>query len=50
MPTTKESIRCRHCAYLVEDEDGDWYCEDQEQKCELIEFCEAVETEVGEEE
>ena len=26
--TTKEMIRCKDCAYLVENSDGKWYCED----------------------
>lgn len=28
--TTKEMIRCKHCAYLVEGEDGSWVCDDYE--------------------
>jgi DNA-directed RNA polymerase subunit RPC12/RpoP len=26
--TTPEMVRCKHCSYLVEDEDGNWVCED----------------------
>lgn len=26
--TTKEMIRCKHCAYLVEDDEGNWICDD----------------------
>ena len=29
--TIPEMIRCKHCTYLVEDEDGNWICAD----CEL---------------
>ena len=26
--TTPEMIRCKHCAYLIEDENGNWICDD----------------------
>ena len=26
--TTPEMVRCRYCFYLVEDEDGNWVCDD----------------------
>lgn len=26
--TTPEMIRCKHCSYLVEDNDGNWICDD----------------------
>lgn len=26
--TTKEMVRCKDCAYLVEDENGNWICDD----------------------
>lgn len=26
--TTKEMIRCKHCSYLIEDENGEWICDD----------------------
>lgn len=25
--TTKEMLRCKDCAYLVEDDDGNWICD-----------------------
>lgn len=34
--TTKEMIRCRHCAYLVEDDNGNWVCDDCGRKCDDI--------------
>lgn len=26
--TTPEMVRCQDCAYLVEDDDGSWVCDD----------------------
>lgn len=26
--TTKEMIRCKHCGYLIEGDDGNWVCDD----------------------
>lgn len=26
--TTEEMTRCKDCAYLVEDEEGNWICDD----------------------
>lgn len=26
--TTPEMIRCKDCFYLIEDEDGNWVCDD----------------------
>lgn len=26
--TTKKMIRCKDCAYLIEDDDGKWVCDD----------------------
>ena len=50
MAITKAMIRCKHCSYLVEDDDGDWYCDNYEKKCELIKFCGSVESDLVEEE
>ena len=25
--TTPNQVRCRHCAYLIEDDDGNWVCD-----------------------
>lgn len=29
---TREKTRCRHCGYLVEDENGNWVCSDWEKE------------------
>lgn len=44
--TTPEMIRCKHCAYLVEGDNGEWICEDWDKEIHevLNEDC-AVETE-----
>lgn len=35
--------RCKDCAYLVLDDDGDWACDIDLKKCKDIEFCNVVE-------
>jgi len=40
--------RCRHCAYLFEDKEKEWACDNGENpimKCKDIVFCDAVEKE-----
>ena len=32
-------FRCADCACLVEDDDGDWYCDDADTKCINIYEC-----------
>ena len=33
--TTKEMIRCKDCAYLIED-NGEWFCDDCEKEIHSI--------------
>lgn len=36
-------LRCRHCAYLVEDDQKEWACDIDGKKCKDILHCDAVE-------
>ena len=31
--------RCRNCVCLIEDDDQDWYCDEMQIKCILIDEC-----------
>lgn len=32
----RAKMRCQDCFYLVEDEDGDWFCENSELKIQFV--------------
>lgn len=39
IPTHSMKSRCANCACLVEDKDGDWYCDECQNKCVLVMHC-----------
>jgi hypothetical protein len=39
LPIHSMKSRCANCCCLVEDDDGDWYCDDAQQKCKYVFKC-----------